>query len=351
MITQINLTNFQSHVKSVLKLSPGINVICGASDSGKSAIIRGLRWVIENRPSGDGFCSTLSDGGDTVVSIHTAEGTVSRIKGKKTNCYQVDGDEFKAMGTAVPEEATAILNMKPVNCQYQMDSPFLLSAGSGEVSQYMNQVAKLDVIDVATSNIRKQVLNNGGQQRNVADQLVEIEASLEKYQNLDELDGRVAAAEGLEGMVANKEVQAKRLFLFISTIREEEKQQAIRNSLLKDAMPVAVRLQEIHQALDQKEEEADHLFDVIESVRESQKRIDAAKSQAGAADKMQAIQALRLKLNTAVSEQGALSAVVRDVKAFQRRLIGLRQEEERASEEYREAVPETCPTCGKPWDV
>jgi DNA repair exonuclease SbcCD ATPase subunit len=134
-------------------------------------------------------------------------------------------------------------------------------------------------------------------------------------------------------------------------MREEEGQQAVRNSLLKDAVPVAVRLQEIYQALDQKEFEADHLFDVIESVRESQKRIDTAKSQAGAADKMQAIQALRLKLNTAVSEQGALSAVVRDVKAFQRRLIGLRQEEERASEEYREAVPETCPTCGKPWDV
>jgi exonuclease SbcC len=54
MITQLNITNFQSHVKSVLKLSPGINVICGPSDSGKSAIIRGLRWVIENQPTGKG---------------------------------------------------------------------------------------------------------------------------------------------------------------------------------------------------------------------------------------------------------------------------------------------------------
>jgi DNA repair exonuclease SbcCD ATPase subunit len=241
--------------------------------------------------------------------------------------------------------------MKPVNCQYQMDSPFLLSAGSGEVSQYMNQTAKLDVIDTATSNIRKQVLNNGQQQRNVAEQLVEIETSLERYQNLDELDGRVTAVEGLEGMATNKEAQAKRLRVLITTMREEEEQQAVRNSLLKDAVPVAVRLQEIHQALDQKEFEADHLFDVIESVRESQKRIDAAKSQAGAADKMHAIQALRLKLNEAATKQGTLSAVVRDIKAFQRRLIGLRWEEDQASEEYREAVPEVCPTCGKPWDV
>ena len=54
-IKKIILENFQSHKYSVIELNEELNVIVGPSDSGKSAIIRGLKWALYNEPSGDYF--------------------------------------------------------------------------------------------------------------------------------------------------------------------------------------------------------------------------------------------------------------------------------------------------------
>ena len=54
-IKRIILQNFQSHKYSVIELNEELNVIVGPSDSGKSAIIRGLKWALYNEPAGDYF--------------------------------------------------------------------------------------------------------------------------------------------------------------------------------------------------------------------------------------------------------------------------------------------------------
>ena len=45
-IKKIILQNFQSHKYSIVELDEQLNVIVGPSDSGKSAIIRALKWVL-----------------------------------------------------------------------------------------------------------------------------------------------------------------------------------------------------------------------------------------------------------------------------------------------------------------
>ena len=54
MIKSVELKNFQSHNQSRLEFCDGVNIIVGASDSGKSAILRGLFWVLYNNPNGTG---------------------------------------------------------------------------------------------------------------------------------------------------------------------------------------------------------------------------------------------------------------------------------------------------------
>jgi len=49
MLKKISIQNFQSHKKTELDLVDGINVIYGLSQSGKSAILRALNWIIFNR--------------------------------------------------------------------------------------------------------------------------------------------------------------------------------------------------------------------------------------------------------------------------------------------------------------
>ena len=89
MIKKLNILNFQSHKDTSLSFAPGVNVIVGASDSGKSAIIRALRWLIWNRPVGDAFRSHW--GGETQVVVVTDElDTITRLKEKSGNYYFIN---------------------------------------------------------------------------------------------------------------------------------------------------------------------------------------------------------------------------------------------------------------------
>jgi len=65
MLKTLRGENFQSWRELLMTLSPGVNVIVGESDAGKSAIMRMLRLLITNRPSGDAYRSWW--GGDTVI--------------------------------------------------------------------------------------------------------------------------------------------------------------------------------------------------------------------------------------------------------------------------------------------
>jgi len=88
MIKNIRIINFQSHQNSFLKFDSGVNIIVGESDRGKSAIIRALRWLIWNRPTGDDFRSNW--GGDTEVTIEiNDEVFITRKKTKSFNGYIV----------------------------------------------------------------------------------------------------------------------------------------------------------------------------------------------------------------------------------------------------------------------
>jgi len=156
MINELYIENFQSHKESILEFSQGMNLIVGQSDSGKTAILRALKWLITNRPGGDEFRSTW--GGDTSVSIATKEGqTISRNKSKALNSYMLNDQEFVAFGQDVPDEIREVLNMDAVNLQEQMDSPFLLSETSGSVAAHFNKVANLELIDSTLNNVQKEI--------------------------------------------------------------------------------------------------------------------------------------------------------------------------------------------------
>lgn len=180
MIKSIVLNNFLSHKKTKLDFSDGVNIICGPTDSGKSAIIRALRWVITNRPTGDSFRSSW--GGDTEVSIVTDKSEIIRAKTDKGNFYQLDKLEFKAFKADVPEEIKKALNLDATNLQTQFESHFLLSKSAGEVATHFNKVAHLDKIDVGLQNIQRwlrklqqDIIYNEAQVEELTEQLSEYD--------------------------------------------------------------------------------------------------------------------------------------------------------------------------------
>lgn len=58
-IQEVTIEGYQSHTNSTFRLSPGLTVITGPSDAGKTAIIRALRWFAFNEPTGEAFLHTI----------------------------------------------------------------------------------------------------------------------------------------------------------------------------------------------------------------------------------------------------------------------------------------------------
>ena len=156
MIRSLEIQNFQSHIYSFLEFDKGINIITGQSDSGKSAIIRAIRWLIENKPQGDSFRNNF--GGDTIIEIQFEDNNIiDRIKTNKKNSYKINENFLYAFGFDVPEDVKNLCNMSEINIQKQLEEPFLLSKSSGEVSRYLNEIVDLDLIDLAMKNIDSKI--------------------------------------------------------------------------------------------------------------------------------------------------------------------------------------------------
>ena len=159
MLQKLEIQNFQSHKDSLFTFGEGVNAITGTSRHGKSASLRAINWVINNRPSGEGHISFWAwdkkgkQIAPTVVKITTDEHVVERVRSATMNGYIIDGKALEAIGSDVPKEVTDALNFSDMNVQAQMDKPFLLADSPGEVGRFFNKIVKLDAIDTFQSAI------------------------------------------------------------------------------------------------------------------------------------------------------------------------------------------------------
>jgi len=197
MINQIQIKNFQSHKDTILTFSPGVNVITGSSDHGKSAIIKALRWLIWNKPSGDDFRSHW--GGDTEVTAKLEDGVVvSRIKKGSENLYKVDNLSFTAFGASVPEEVEKILNLTDINLQQQLNLPFLLTETPGNVAKHFNRVAKIDKINKTEKKINSEISQINLTIGKHEDDIQKYELELKELPNLEKIEIKLEKIEKME---------------------------------------------------------------------------------------------------------------------------------------------------------
>lgn len=154
-IKQLTIRNFQSHTDSKLSFSPGVNVIIGSSDSGKSAILRAINLVINNEPRGTSYIRHGCK--ETSISLKTHGSLIVRIKSKKDNIYKLNNQEFRAFSQTVPLAISEILNCKDINISRQLDAPFLLSLSPGEIAKKLNKIVNLDSIDSSLYTINSKI--------------------------------------------------------------------------------------------------------------------------------------------------------------------------------------------------
>ena len=95
---EIDITNFQSITKGNLTFVPGVNVVVGQSNSGKTAILRAIKTNILN-PKGSQ--RRIQHGKDkSEITIKYLGNEITWVRTSKESSYIINGEEFKKTGTS-----------------------------------------------------------------------------------------------------------------------------------------------------------------------------------------------------------------------------------------------------------
>jgi exonuclease SbcC len=121
----LDFKNFQSLRNASIDLAPGLNVVVGPSNLGKSAAIRGLKALINNAAA-PGLIRHGSK--ELSVTAWFADGQkIEVVKGKNKSEFRVNDNIFaKAGATSVPDAVAEIWNISDTALTFasQHDKPF-----------------------------------------------------------------------------------------------------------------------------------------------------------------------------------------------------------------------------------
>jgi len=251
LIDLIEISNFQPHEYTVLELEPGVNVIKGQSHTGKSSIMRAIRWAIINKPRGDAFKSSFARPSDTVsVGIALTDGqSITREKGR-TNLYLVDGEVLAAVKSDVPEEVQSIMHLNDINIHTQLDGPFLILASPGEVARNLNEAVGLNIIDELLKGVNRIALQSRREVKSIDER---IENTATKIKNLSWIDKTKPVIDELRKMELERQIWVVR----IKSIKDITN----RHELLKNNVDEMIEWLAV-------EKPANELLNLLEDIRE-----------------------------------------------------------------------------------
>jgi exonuclease SbcC len=162
IIKAVEVRGFQSWVEGYAEFTPGLNVLYGASDEGKSAFLRALRWCLLNQVRG-GFAKNknwkMSNKASMFIDVQFGdESWVSREQSNSVNQYQIDtiSQPLVALRKDLPKEVGDVIKMSDVNFQ-QQKTWFLIDQTAGTVAHAFNKLVNLEMLDTAVKEANSRI--------------------------------------------------------------------------------------------------------------------------------------------------------------------------------------------------
>jgi DNA repair protein SbcC/Rad50 len=218
------IENFQSHHYTEIDFVQGVNVFVGPSDSGKSAILRALRWLLFNIPRGTEFIRAGTK--ECHVTLLLQDGTkIVRIRGVSVNRYLLhttDGQAqvFEGFGSTVPQEITSthdmqaiLLDQKEIFLHFgtQLESPFLLCESDRTKAKMIGRISGAQLIDQALQKTNHDRQSAHHEVKQLEQQVRRSQERLQQYENLARLEERLTQAEKMYEEISMKKKQVEAL--------------------------------------------------------------------------------------------------------------------------------------------
>jgi exonuclease SbcC len=206
MLKRIELTNFMSHKHTVIDLAPGLTVLVGPNNCGKSAVVAALQILCSNENStyvrrhGEDRCS---------IRVETDDGHVVEWHRKKTPYYVIDGKPFDRLKEGMPEqELNQLLRLPKVQAGNEdcdahfgaQKSPIFLidKTGSHAASFFASSSDAVRLVEMQGLHRTKATEANRRKKR-LEDESRQLNAELESLGPAAELERRVDDLERRHG--------------------------------------------------------------------------------------------------------------------------------------------------------
>ena len=250
MLKRIRLKNYQGHEDTTIVFSPRVTGIIGLSLSGKTGIVRGLRWVKENRPSSFRFHSHFAKSGTTSVQVDVDESTIKAEKSNKSHSYRInDNKPLRKFGRGVPEEVTELLNIGDINIQYEFDDPFLIRGSRPEIARTISKAVNTDIIERAVSKIRKKTNSLKAERKFIKNDVEDLRDRLQSLEGIDAIRPLIADLKRFEDNIAKLEQEFEDLEEVKSKTDRLQKKIEKTEDLLK-IKPMLEKLQKMDTEID-----------------------------------------------------------------------------------------------------
>ncbi|MFC0558533.1 AAA family ATPase [Halalkalibacter alkalisediminis] len=250
-IKAVRLENFQSHLDTYIEFNQGLNVIVGQSDSGKTAILRGIRWALYNQPRGTDFIRVSGDFVRVTVRFEDETVIIRERTGSK-NRYTVqrpDQEELvlEGFGIHVPEEVMAAHGMGHmridqdneimIHLSQQLDGPFLLEQTSSIRAKTLGRISGAHFLDMAIRNTTKDLSQLNLKMKQEQEVIEKVKVELEPYAMLDEQKTKLIESEfrikKVEAQVTKRD-KLEALKLKWQQLKQEEERTIKISLLVKD---------------------------------------------------------------------------------------------------------------------
>lgn len=197
MIKSITIKNFRTHQDTKLDFCEGINIIVGESDTGKSNIVKAIRKLKDNHPSGDSFKGVDAP---TEIIMEVINGdkidTVSICVDKDVT-YIVNGRKFNKCKQSVPDEVLALLNLSDINISRQFDKSFLVFDTPGEVGKRFNKILKMDKVELYLSTLTTKINKRNNDIESTTEEILNIRNKIGDYKYIEQIESKLNLSDTL----------------------------------------------------------------------------------------------------------------------------------------------------------
>lgn len=340
MLKSVKLKNFQRWKRQTLTFGPGVNTIHGPSDSGKSSLMRALEWhMLNDAPDTfPDFCHWDAETKSCSVNLELDEHRIiRRRKEGGLNSYVLDGRQYDAVRTDVPEPVSKVLRVSPVNFQTQHSSAFWLADSPASVSRQLNQIIDLEQIDLSLSRAASEVRSAKNHADIFRAQAIESRATRDALAWTQSADKDLSALEILESEI--EELQET-----IATLEEIGESIQMIDSESEESVDLLQTAQELLQLASEIEvsrsiiQELETIARQLNSIEERDGAlIQAAEDILTDSERLQALQ----------SEVIDLSMLHKSLKQEAAESCQLEQEVSQLKRELKAISKSTCPACGR----